>query len=77
MTKTKKLVFRNKTMERQMKVGNKDIENVNEFKYLGSLLPWDNDSRKEIRQRLAKALGAMAGFKKCMDMQINQCENKI
>ena len=46
-----------------MKVGNEDLENVTEFEYLGSLLSWDNDYGKEIKKRIAKALGAMAGFK--------------
>jgi len=58
-----------------MKVGNKELENVTEFAYLGSLLSWDNDCGKEIRRRLAKALGALAGFKKVSTR--NQCENKI
>jgi len=47
-----------------MKVGDKDLENVIEFEYLGSLLSWDNDCEKKIRRRIAKALGAMARFKK-------------
>jgi len=46
-----------------MKVGNTDLENVTEFEYLSSLLSWDNDCAKEIRKRIAKALGAMAGIK--------------
>jgi len=47
-----------------MKVENKDLENVTEFENLGRLQSWDNDCGKEIRIRIAKALGAMAGFKK-------------
>jgi hypothetical protein len=46
-----------------VKVGNIEIENVTEFEYLGSLLTWNNDCGKEIRKRIATALGAMAGFK--------------
>jgi len=42
-----------------MKVGNKDLENITEFEYLSSLLSQDNDYGKEIRKRIAKALGAM------------------
>ena len=40
------------------------IENVNEFVYLGDLLTWDNDCSKEIKRRITRATGAMAGFKK-------------
>jgi len=53
--------------DEKMKVGDKELENVTEFtefEYLSSLLSWDNDCGKEIRGRIAKALGAMAGFKK-------------
>jgi len=61
--KTKTMVFGSETIEQQMKVGNIEIENVTEFEYLGSLLTWNNDCGKEIRKTIAKALGAMAGFK--------------
>ena len=61
--KTKKMVFGSETIEQQMKVDNIELENVTEFEYLGSLLTWNNDCGKEIRKRIAKALGAMAGFK--------------
>jgi len=64
ISKTKTLVFASATTEEKMKVGDKELENVTEFEYLGSLLSWDNDCGKEIRRRIAKALGAMAGFKK-------------
>jgi len=33
------------------------IDNVNEFVYLGSLLTWDSDCSKEIKRKLAKAMG--------------------
>ena len=61
--KTKTLVFGSEMIEERMKVGDKEIENVTEFEYLGSLLTWNNDCGKEIKRRIAKALGAMAGFK--------------
>jgi len=64
ISKIKTLVFRSETTEEKMKVGDKELENVTEFEYLGSLISWDNDCGKEIRGRIAKALGAMAGFKK-------------
>jgi len=62
INKTKTLVFGSETTEEKMKVRNKELENVTEFVYLGSLLSWDNDCGK-IRRRMAKA-GVMAGFKK-------------
>jgi len=64
ISKTKTLVFGSKTTEEKMKVGNKELENVTEFVYLGSLLSLNNDCGKEIRSRTAKVVGAMSGFKK-------------
>lgn len=55
--KTKTLVFGSELIEEQIKVGNEDLENVTELEYLGSLLSWDNDCGKEIKKRIAKALG--------------------
>jgi len=46
-----------------MKVGNEDLENVTEFEHLANIMSWDNDCGKNIRKRIAKALGAMTGFK--------------
>jgi len=36
-------VFGSETTEEKMKVGDKELENVTEFLYLGSLISWDND----------------------------------
>ena len=41
---------------------NIQIENVAEFLYLGSILIWDNDCTRDIKMRIAKAKGVMAGF---------------
>jgi len=38
------------------------IDSVNEFVYLGSLLTWDSDCSKDIERRLDKEMGEMAGF---------------
>jgi len=40
------------------------IKNVTELVYRGSLLTWNNDSSKGIKRRIARATGAMAGFKR-------------
>jgi len=60
ISKSKTLVFESETTEVKMKVGDKELE----LEYLGSLMSWDNHCGKEIRRRIAKALGAMAGFEK-------------
>jgi len=62
-SKTETLVLGQKTIEREGKLGNAKIENVEEFEYLGSLLTWDkNDCSKDIRRRIAEATGVSLGF---------------
>ena len=60
--KTKTMVFGSEDIDGEIKVGNQVIENVKEFVYLGSLLTWDNDCARDIKARIAKAKGLMAGF---------------
>jgi hypothetical protein len=61
--KTKSMVFGESSLAQPLKVENNEIENVSEFVYLGSLLTWDNDCSAEIKRRIAKAMGAMAGLR--------------
>jgi len=58
------MVFGQENIIEELMINNTRIENVTEFVYLGSLLTWDNDCGKEIKRRIARATGAMAGFKK-------------
>lgn len=60
--KTKSMVFGREDIENEITLGNEKIENVKEFVYLGSLLTWDNDCGKDIRARIAKGKGVLAGF---------------
>ena len=60
--KTKTMVFGRDTIDKEIKVQDQTIENVTQFVYLGSLLTWNNDCTKEIKTRIAKAKGAMAGL---------------
>jgi len=57
-------LFDQENIIEELMVNSTRIENVTEFVYLGSLLTWDNDCSKEIKRRIARATGAMAGFKK-------------
>ena len=43
ISKTKTMVFGQKTTGREVEIGSAKIENVEEFEYLGSLLTWDSD----------------------------------
>jgi len=60
--KTKTMVFGKESLANKVEIDGMQIDNVNEFVYLGSLLTWDNDCSKEMKRRLDKAIGAMAGF---------------
>jgi len=57
-------VFGQENIIEELMINSTRIENVTEFVYLGSLLTWDNDCSKEIKRRIARATGVMAGFKK-------------
>ncbi len=50
---------------------------VMEFVYLGSLLTWDNDCNKEIKRRIARANGVMAGFETIWNSKHISTETKI
>jgi len=76
ISKTKTLVFGSEITEEKMKVGDKQLENVTEFDYLGSLISWDNDCGKEIRRRIAKALGANCRVQEGMDRRVKNSVSK-
>jgi len=57
-------VFGQENIIEELMINSTRIENVTEFVYLGSLLTWDNDCSKEMKRRIARATGAMAGFQK-------------
>jgi len=62
--KTITMVFGQENIIEELMINSTRIENVTEFVYLSSLLTWDNDCSKEIKRRIARATGAMAGLKK-------------
>jgi hypothetical protein len=75
--KTKTMVFGGKNIDKQMKVKGENIENVEEFEYLGSLLTWDNNCSKEIKRRINKAIGAMASLKHIWNTKKLTVESKL
>ena len=56
------MIFGKEDIEQQIEVLNSRIENEKDFVYLGSVLTWDNGCSKDIRARINKAKGVMAGF---------------
>ena len=45
-------------------IGGEDVETVESFIYLGSVITKGNDCPAEVRRRMALACGALAGFEK-------------
>jgi hypothetical protein len=71
------VVFGQEDIAEELLIGNLRIENVTEFVYLGSLLTWDNDCNTEIRRRIARATGVMAGFKKVWNSKHISTKTKL
>ena len=59
--KTKSMTFREQHPPTPIKVEDKEVETVEEFEYLGSLITWDKDCSTEIKRRIGKAYGTL-GF---------------
>ena len=76
-SKTKTMVFGNKTIDKQAIINGKIIENIEEFEYLGSLLTWDNNCSKEIKRRINKAIGAMSNLKHIWNTKKLKVESKL
>ena len=76
VAKTKTMVFGSTKIERHIELGGKDIENVEEFVYLGSLVSWDNDCSKDIQRRIGKATGAFEGFTKVWQSKAIRIQTK-
>ena len=59
LSKTKTMVFGERNMEETLKVNGEEIQNVEEFTYLGSTVTYDLDCKKEVTLRFAKAKGVL------------------
>jgi hypothetical protein len=75
--KTMTMVFGREEIEKELEIRGRKIQNVTEFVYLGSLLTWDNDCTKEVKRRIARATGAMAGFKTIWNSKHISTETKL
>ena len=63
ISKTKTMVFGARNIEQQIEINNQPVENTEQFEYLGSTITWDNNCSVEIKNRIAKATGALASLK--------------
>ena len=49
------MVFGDRKIEQEIHIGNKNVESIDKFDRLESLITWDNDCSEEIRSRIGKA----------------------
>jgi len=75
--KTMTMVFRRENVIEELMINSTRIENVTEFVYLGSLLTWANNCRKEIKKKIARVTGAMARFKKVRNSMYISIRTKL
>ena len=75
--KTKYMTFGEQHPPTPIKVEDKEVDTVEEFEYLGSLITWDNDCSKEIKRRIGKAYGALSGFNKLWNSKVISLGTKI
>ena len=61
--KTKIMVFGERKIGQEIQIGSKNVENVDKFEYLGSLITWDNNCLEGIRRRIGKAAGTITSLR--------------
>lgn len=77
LSKTKTMVFGEKEMKKTIQVDGRNIQNVEEFEYLGSLFTWDNNLSKDIKCRIGKASGTLANLKHLWSSKTLSIKGKI
>ena len=75
--KIKTMVFGDRKIEQEIQTGSKNIENVEKFEYLGSLIAWDNNCSEEIRRRIGKVAGTMASLRHVWNGKKLTIQNKL
>ena len=74
--KTKTMVFGHKEIGRKIKVNGVEIENVENFTYLGSNITHDLDCRQEVTRRAARALDQLTAMDKIWKSRAINTETK-
>ena len=71
------MVLGDRKIEQEIQIGGKNVENVDKFEYLGSLITWDNNCSEEIRRRIGKAAGTMASLRHVWNGKKLTIQNKL
>ena len=75
--KTKTMVFDDRKIEQKIQIRVKNIEYVDKFGYLGSLITWDNNCSDAIRRQIGKATGTMASLRHIWNGKKLTIQNKL
>ena len=75
--KIKTMVFGDRKIEQELTTEHKNIEEVDKFEYLGSLIPSDNNCSEEIRRRIGKATRTMAFLRHIWNDKKLTTKNKL
>ena len=75
--KTKTMVLGDRKIEQEIQIGGKNVQNVDKFEYLGSLITWDNNCSEEIRRRIGNAAGTMASLRHVWNGKKLNIQNKL
>ena len=75
--KTQTVVFEDRKIGQEIQIGAKNIENVDKFQYLGSLITWYNNCSEEIRRQIGKAVGTMASMRRIWNGKKLTIQNKF
>ena len=75
--KTQTVVFEDRKIGQETQIGGKNIENVDKFQYLGTLIIWDNNCSEETRRQIGKAVGTMAFMRHVWNSKTLTIHNKL
>ena len=75
--KTKTMVFGEKNLAKKIVVDGIQLENVENFTYLGSNMTYDLDGRKEVLVRIAKASAALKAMDKIWKSKAIKLKTKL
>ena len=75
--KTQTVVFDDRKIGQEIQIGGKNIEDVDKFQYLGSLITWDNKCSKETRRQIGRAIGTMTSMRHIWNGKKLTIQNKL
>ena len=75
--KTQTVVFDDRKIGQRIQTGGKNIENVDKFQYLGTLIIWDNNCSQETRRQIGKAVGTVAFMRHVWNNKKLTIQNKL